>query len=170
MKHPVESIEIIPMTKETIFEEPYVEVPETPEQGGTTSDAELWLEIQLNMLKNQIDDQSQFGGFYRVIEMPTSRWFAMKFPNAKFMLGPVAVIDNNGTPSTLTAKSRKVEDFSEFLEYISNRHIWLYQILFQPNMPLTGSLNEKFEPELFDCPVVDTKAGYWIVRYGELTE
>lgn len=165
---PIESIEIISMNKESIFDEPYVEVPATPEDGGVTLNKELWLKQQKEELSKIDMSMPPIG---RMTDYATSSWFASKVEVAGYMLGPVAVVNHNGVPRTLTAKSMKVTDFSEFLEHIKDRTVYPYKILFQPNLPVTGSVNaETFEFKPLDCPVIDKTAGYWFVRFGELTE
>lgn len=166
--NPIESIEVIPMNKESIFDAPYVEVPATLEEGGTTLNAELWLETQTEIAKNEMNMQFPAIGSFRHIDLQTSKWFSTKFPNTQYMLGPVAVIDYNGCARTLTAKTRKVTDFAEFLNFIDNRKIYLYQILFHANMPVLITMDEKFEASIIDCPKINDKAGFWVIRYAEI--
>ena len=162
--NPIESIEVIPMNKESIFDEAFIEVPATPEDGGTTKNAELWLEGQSDGSTIELKN----GSFNRAIDISTSEWFAKKFPNASYLLGPVGIVNHNGIARTLTAKSCKVTDFNEFLESIANKQIWMYRILFQPNLPKTYYINDKFEPVMLDYPKVADDAGCWVIRYAEI--
>lgn len=166
--NPIESIEVIPMNKETIFDEPYVEVPATPEDGGVTLNKELWLEQQKEELSKTTLTPGTFGRF---VDWGTCVWFTEKVDVAGYMLGPVAIVNDNGVPKTLAAKSLKVTDFQEFLESIKGRKVYPYKILFAPNMPVAGTVDvDTFEFKPLDFPVVDTKAGYWFVRLGEIED
>ena len=162
---PIESIEYIPMNKESIFEEPYVEAPATPEEGGTTHDVDVWLQRQSEEAKNEA-----YIEFNRRIDLDTSRWFAKHVKVEGYMLGPVAVINNDGKACSIVAKSIKVTDFREFIDYAKNNKIWPYQFLFQANLPVTGQFDlDTLEAKYLECPVVDTKSGYWVIRFGELS-
>lgn len=92
--------------------------------------------------------------------------YLSKSPGMKgFMTGPVAVFEGK----TLTAVTRKVLDISEFRDYIADKSIFLYNVIFYPNFPVYAEIDQStFIPTYIDKPYISSEPPFWLIKYSEL--
>lgn len=92
--------------------------------------------------------------------------YLSKSPGMKgFMTGPVAVFEGK----TLTAVTRKVLDISEFRDYIADKSIFLYNVIFYPNFPVYEEIDQStFIPTYIDKPYISSEPPFWLIKYSEL--
>ena len=81
-----------------------------------------------------------------------------------FMTGPVAMFEGK----TLAAVTRKVLDISEFRDYIADKSIFLYTVMFYPNFPVYAEVDSSYVISDLDNPYISSEPQHWIVRYSEL--
>jgi hypothetical protein len=129
----------------------------------TTVDKQTWL----NSLLEQDDSSPVYQG--HVVDIQTSRWFADNVCVAGYMCEPVAICAIGGENVEIAAKTVLVRDFKDFLERISPEldRLYLYSILFVPNMPKCYDLDmQTFKQTPLKHPVVNTDLGCWKVRFA----
>ena len=127
----------------------------------TTVDKTKWIDF----LKENPNIPNTFSD----IDIITSEWFVNNVNVAGYMTSPTAICDFNGAQYAIFAKSRKVTNFREFLDYVKERkdQIFVYQIIFVPSSPTCYTIDENtFEPKQLECPMINE--GYWKVRFGEV--
>lgn len=119
MNSKIESIELIPMNKESIFDEPYVE----DEIVNIAVSYEEWKTFNYNRT-NEMNSNSNFNTEFKDEVKEDLLEFAKKVKG--YMISPTAKI---GT-KMIVAKTNKVESIKELNEKLDPSKIYLYMIYY----------------------------------------